>query len=141
MKYRVHNARFLSKATPKPVTAKHVQSQHQIDLTDLSKDPVKHNGKVYKYVPSVIDVFRRFLWLVPMESKSSSHKLFECCNHFMTNMVHKIAFRATAAQNLKANYVPCANDKIRTLSSAIARKGRAISPTTKEKRSCTILLT
>ena len=51
-KYRVHNAKFTNKATPKPVTAKHVQSQHQIDLIDLSKDPVKHNGKVYKYVMS-----------------------------------------------------------------------------------------
>ena len=26
--YRVHNAKFTNKATPKPVTAKHVQSQH-----------------------------------------------------------------------------------------------------------------
>ena len=72
-KYRVHNAKFTNKATPKPVTAKQVQSQHQIDLIDLSKDPVKHNGKVYKYVLSVIDIFSRFLWLVPLESKSSSH--------------------------------------------------------------------
>ena len=72
-KYRVHNAKFTNKATPKPVTAKHVQSQHQIDLIDLSKDPVKHNGKVYKYVMSVSDIFSRFLWLVPLESKSSSH--------------------------------------------------------------------
>ncbi|KAL9960366.1 hypothetical protein ACROYT_G033814 [Oculina patagonica] len=72
LKYQVHNARFTNKAIPKPVTANHVQSQHQIDLVDLSKDPVRHNGKVYKYVLSVIDVFSRFLWLVPMESKSSS---------------------------------------------------------------------
>ncbi|KAL9983848.1 hypothetical protein ACROYT_G006088 [Oculina patagonica] len=72
LKYRVHNAKFTNKAIPKPVTANHVQSQHQIDLVDLSKDPVRHNGKVYKYVLSVIDVFSRFLWLVPMESKSSS---------------------------------------------------------------------
>ena len=70
-KYRVHNARFTNKATRKPVTAKRLQSQHQIDLIDLSKDPVKHNGKVYKYILSVIDVFSRFLWLVPMERKSS----------------------------------------------------------------------
>ena len=65
-----YNAKFTSKATPKPVTAKHVQSQH---LIDLSKDPVKNNGKVYKYVLSVIDIFSRFLWLVALESKSISH--------------------------------------------------------------------
>ena len=62
-----------NKVTPKSVTAKHVQSQHQIDLIDLSNDPVKHNGKVHKYVLSVIDIFSRFLWLVPLKSKSSSH--------------------------------------------------------------------
>ena len=28
---------------------------------------------MYKYVLSVIDIFSRFLWLVPLESKSSSH--------------------------------------------------------------------
>lgn len=60
-KYRVHNAKLKKKTTPKPVTVKHVQLQHQIDLTDLSKDPVKNNGKVYKYVLSVIDIFSRFL--------------------------------------------------------------------------------
>ena len=69
-KYRVLNARFTNKATPKPVTAKHVQSQHQINLIELSKHLVKHNGKVYKYTLSVIDLFSRFLWLVPMERKS-----------------------------------------------------------------------
>jgi len=47
----------MNKATPKLITAKLVQSQHQIDLIDLVKDPVKHNGKVYKYVLSVIDMF------------------------------------------------------------------------------------
>ena len=106
-KYRVHNAKFTNKATPKPVTAKHVQSQHQIDLIDLSKDPIKHNGKVYKYVLSVIDIFSRFLWLVPLEV-SQAATLFECYNQFMTNMVHQIVFRATAPQNLKENYASCA---------------------------------
>ena len=72
-KYRVHNAKLTNKATPKPVTAKQVQSQQQIDLIDLSKDPVKRNGKVYKYFLSVIDIFGHFLRVVPLESKSSSH--------------------------------------------------------------------
>ena len=39
---------FTNKAVPKPVFAKHVQSQHQIDLIDLSKDPVKTKGKLFK---------------------------------------------------------------------------------------------
>ena len=63
LKYRIHNAKFRNKGTLGPVRAKHVQSQHQIDLIDLSREPVEHNGKVYKYVLSVIDVFSRFVWL------------------------------------------------------------------------------
>ena len=47
-KYRVHNVKFTNKAVPKPVFAKHIQSQHQIDLIDLSKDPVKNKGKLFK---------------------------------------------------------------------------------------------
>ena len=35
LKYRIHNAKFRNKGTPRPVRAKHVQSQHQIDLIDL----------------------------------------------------------------------------------------------------------
>ena len=29
---------------PRPVTAKSVQAQHQVDLMDLSKDDVEHDG-------------------------------------------------------------------------------------------------
>ena len=58
-KYRVHNVKCNNKAVPKPVFAKHIQSQHQIDLIDLSKDPVKNKGKLYKYILSVMDVMAR----------------------------------------------------------------------------------
>ena len=58
-KYRVHNVKFNNKAVSKPVFAKHIQSQHQIDLIDLSKDPVKNKGKLYKYILSVMDVMAR----------------------------------------------------------------------------------
>lgn len=72
LKYRIHNAKFTNKAVPRPVTAKHVQSQHQVDLMVLINDAVKHNGKVYKYVLSVMDIFSRFVWLRPLEKKTSS---------------------------------------------------------------------
>ena len=35
LSYKVHNARFRNKAVPCPVQAKHVQSQHQVDLVDI----------------------------------------------------------------------------------------------------------
>ena len=71
IRYRVHNAAFTNKAVPKPVRAHHVQSQHQVDLVDLSKEPVELGGKSYKYILSVMDVFSRYLWLIPLPIKSS----------------------------------------------------------------------
>ena len=42
--YKVHIARFKNKAVPCPVQAKHVQSQHQVDLVDMRKCPVDGKG-------------------------------------------------------------------------------------------------
>ena len=66
-KYRIHSAVFKNKVLPKPVRAKHVDSQHQIDLIDLTKQSVEFAGKVL----SAMDVFSRYLWLAPLEKKSS----------------------------------------------------------------------
>ena len=71
LSYKVHNARFRNKAVPCPVHAKHVQSQHQVDLVDMQKCPVEWKGKLYKYILSLMDVFSRYHWLKPLESKSS----------------------------------------------------------------------
>ena len=73
IKYRIHNVKFTNKATPRPVAAKSVQAQHQVDLMDLSKDAVEHDGRVYRYVLSVVDVFSRYVLAAPTgkESKSS----------------------------------------------------------------------
>lgn len=71
IKYRIHNAAFTNKVVPKPVRANHVQSQHQIDLVDLNKQPVQYAGKTYRYILSVMDVFSRYLWLAPLQKKSS----------------------------------------------------------------------
>lgn len=75
MKCLIHNAKFTNKATPSltEVTTKTVQTQHHIDLVDLSKEAVEHEGLVYKYVLTVMEVFNRYLWLCPLEKNSSSH--------------------------------------------------------------------
>ena len=41
IKYRIHGVKITNKATPRPVTAKSIQAQHQVDLMDLSKDAVE----------------------------------------------------------------------------------------------------
>ena len=104
-----------------------MQSQHQIDLIDRSKDPVKHNGKVYKYILSVIDVFSRLSWLVSMERKSSRQVVRSLRPHGSPDRLQsdrgpefqgKLWSLCTPLQDQ--------NDKIKTLSSPITGKGGAI---------------
>lgn len=68
IKYRIHNPVFKNKVFPKPGGGEHVHSQHQIDLIDLTKQPVQFAGKTFL---SAMDVFSRYLWLAPLEKKSS----------------------------------------------------------------------
>ncbi|XP_068741902.1 KRAB-A domain-containing protein 2-like [Montipora capricornis] len=65
------NARFQNKAIQRPIRAKTVQVRHQIDLVDMKKSAVSKNGKTYKYILTVQDVFSRYLWLRPLTGKSS----------------------------------------------------------------------
>ena len=97
VKYRVHNAAFTNKAVPKPVRAHHVQSQHQVDLVDLSKQAVEFAGKTYRYIISVIDVFSRFLWLAPLSSKVDTQQ--GSLKKYTKGMDYRIVFRVTRAWN------------------------------------------
>ena len=47
--------------------------RHQIDLVDVDKLCTKYTGKVFRYVLSVMNVFSRYHWLVPLQRKRSSH--------------------------------------------------------------------
>ena len=69
VKYRKFNVKFMNKATPRPIRVSHVMEQVQIDLVDLSGQRVEYEGKVYRYVLSVMDVFSRFHWLYPLQRK------------------------------------------------------------------------
>ena len=40
---------------------------------DLSKDAVEHDGRVYRYVLSILDVFSRYSWLRPLQKKAGHH--------------------------------------------------------------------
>ena len=89
LKYRLHNAKFANKDVPRPATAKHVQSQYQVDVVALINDPVKHNVEVYKYVGSVTDIFSRFVWLRPLKKRQAA--VWLCFFHpYTPNMAHRI---------------------------------------------------
>ena len=67
------NAKFINKATLKPIRARDVQARHQIDLMDMGrKGTVKKNGHFYRYVLTVIGIFSSFVCLRPLSRNSSS---------------------------------------------------------------------
>lgn len=66
------NVRFENKARLRPVRARTVQIRHQTDLVDMKRLRTKHKGKTYRYVLPIIDVFSRYHWLVPLQTKKSS---------------------------------------------------------------------
>ena len=63
----------MNKAIPRPVRVSSVMEQVQIDLINLSSQRVEYEGKVYRHVLSVMDVFSRFHWLSPLQRKFPHH--------------------------------------------------------------------
>lgn len=44
----------------------------QVDLVDMRKEAVSHNGQRFQYILTIQDVFRRYLWLRSLTYKSSN---------------------------------------------------------------------
>ena len=61
---------YLKQKAPK-TTVKKFQEQHQIDLVDTRSMHVEYHGKLFRYILSLMEVFSRFHWLVPLETKRS----------------------------------------------------------------------
>ena len=56
--------------------------QLQLDLVDMRSQVVEYNGKSYRYILSLIDIFSRFHWLVPLQRKFASHVAFHLTRTF-----------------------------------------------------------
>ena len=63
---------FANKAPLRPIKACRVQERHQVDLVSMASMPVNIDGDTYKYIMSVIDIFSRFVFLRPLQTKESS---------------------------------------------------------------------
>ena len=63
---------FQNKAPLRPIKAGKVQERHQVDLVNMQSMPVTVGGITYKYIMSVIDIFSRFVFLRPLQSKESA---------------------------------------------------------------------
>ena len=70
-KFRKFSVKFTNKERPRPVRVKRIQEQHQIDVVDMTGMKVNYKGKTDKYILSLLDIFSRFHWLVPLERKYS----------------------------------------------------------------------
>ena len=64
-------ATFRNRCPPVPVNAKAVNERWQIDLIDMRSMKVEDDGKEYKYILSVVDVFSRFVMPRPLKDKTS----------------------------------------------------------------------
>ena len=76
-KYQMLSARFQNKVAIRPIQAKEVHAHHQVDLVNMNKMRTSFEGKEYRYILSVCDVFSRFVWLKALIGKSSA----EIANH------------------------------------------------------------
>ena len=63
---------FQNKAPLRPIKASKVQERHQVDLVSMVSMPVMIDGDTYKYIMSVIDIFSRFRFLRPLQTKETS---------------------------------------------------------------------
>ena len=61
-----------NKAPLRPIRASRVQERHQVDLVSMVSMPATIDGDAYKYIISVIDIFNRFLFLRPLQTKETS---------------------------------------------------------------------
>mgnify|MGYP001795763619 CR=1 FL=1 len=45
--------------------------RHQVDLIDMEKSAVQTDGETYRFILTVEDVFSPYIWLRPLQRKSS----------------------------------------------------------------------
>lgn len=76
-KMQLLNAKFTNSQIHRPVTSRFVHGRHQIDLVDFSKFKVHYQGRQYRYIMSLMDVFSRYTWLWALDNKSSK-SVTEC---------------------------------------------------------------
>lgn len=79
------HVKFTNQAPSIPVRAKFCMQRLQVDLVDFSKMSSTDGNHRYRYVLSVLDVFSRYVWLRPLQTKSSeevTHAFRKICMVF-----------------------------------------------------------
>ena len=70
-----------NKVPLRPSRVSKVQERHQVDLVSM---PATIDGDTFKYIMSVIDIFSRFLFLRPLQTKETS----EVAEHLSDRDLH-----------------------------------------------------
>lgn len=76
--------KFLNKPKSRPIEAERPMEINQADLVDMRSYPVTQDNKTYRFILSVIDVFSRFVWLIPLERKDAASVAQELYNIYIT---------------------------------------------------------
>ena len=63
---------FQNQEPLRPLRASKVQKRHGEDLVSMTSMPATIDGDTYKYIMSLIDIFIRFLFSLPLETKETS---------------------------------------------------------------------
>ena len=63
---------FMNKKPLNPVESRNVMDRVQMDIVDMQNQQVEKEGKCFKYVLVVMDICSRFVFLRPLETKSSA---------------------------------------------------------------------
>ena len=91
---------FQNKAPLRPIKASRVQERHEVDLVSMISMPATIEGVTYKYIMSVIDIFSRFLFLRPLQSKEASEVAEHLLDIYIEHSPQKFC-KVTKAQNLR----------------------------------------
>ena len=100
IKFKQYSVKFTKKAKPRPVGARCVHECHQVYLMSMRKLRVKPEGKTYRYIVFLMDIFSRFYRLALLESKVH-RKQKNASRKFIMFMEYQNVHKATMVENLK----------------------------------------
>ena len=98
LKYLKFNAKFTNKAVPQPVKAKRVMSQLQLDLGSMKSQRVSWKEKTYRYILSLMGIFRRFHWIISLQKRYPSYVAPQL-DEFFSCLCHQIDFKVTVVES------------------------------------------
>ena len=121
---------FQNKSPLRPIRASKVQERHQVDLVSMAGMPATIDGNTYKYIMCIIDIFSRFLFLRPFQTKETS----EVAEHLLD-----ICIEHGPPEILQSDQGPEFKGVVRTVCEMLnvrTIKSSAYSPQTKGKDEC-----